>query len=438
MGFLFVNVNHEVGVESSESIPISLGYILASIKAHGHQGVILDDLRDRTLTLASLEKWIRRINPSAVGFTAYQSTMNRIRFLCRYIKSRHRRIQVVLGGPQVMAAPSAALEELEDVDVLVRGEAELVLPELAKVLEAGESVETVPGVTCRAAGGIVDTGDGPEPPDDLDRYPSPYLTGLLNLQGKNTAILLSSRGCRHACFFCITPRTCRGGIRYHSIERVVAEMELLSRKGIERFWFADPTFTEDRERIDQLLEEKIRRGISTPFWCQTRSDLVDQALLEKLHRAGADTVAFGLESGSPGVLAKTNKRIELEQLGHNVAAAKSFGMEAELFSIFGLPGETTEDARATMEFVRSLGIPIRSNSSSQQMQLYFGSVYKGIRKSTESSPLTCTDPLISRQGTNTKLRKCLARTFGSCATFGPWPTSKWKGMCTSSNTFSML
>jgi anaerobic magnesium-protoporphyrin IX monomethyl ester cyclase len=374
--FLFINVNHDVGYESSESLPISLGYVLAGLKAKGSRGVILDDLQDRVLGLGALERWIQKVQPDIIGFTAYQSTINRIRFLCRYIKSRHRNIHIALGGPQAVLMPSAALEELEDVDVLVRGEGEVVMQRLAAALDAGEPLESVPGITCRCGGGILDTGDGPEPPQDLDEYPSPYLTDLFNLDGKNTAIMLSSRGCRHVCWFCITPRVCRGKIRFHSIERTLAEMEHLTEQGIERFWFADPTFTDDRERTERLLEEKIRRGIATPFWCQTRSDLVDPALLEKLKAAGADTVAFGLESGAPGVLEHTNKRIILDQLRENVAAVQELGMEAELFSIFGLPGETVEDARATLEFVRSLGIPIQSNSGSQQMQLYFGSTYE--------------------------------------------------------------
>ena len=376
MSFLFINVNHDVGYESSESIPISTGYILAALKAAGFEGIILDDLRDRPLSLRNLEKWIRRIDPVVVGFTAYQSTMSRIRFLCRYIKSRHRKIHVVLGGPQVLAMPSQALEALGDVDVLVRGEAEVVLPAMARKLQAGEPLESIEGITCKCDGRIIDTGPGPEPPEDLDDYPSPYLANLLDLSGKHTAILLSSRGCRHVCWFCITPRICRGKVRYHSIERTLAEMELLAGEGIERFWFADPNFTENRERTEKLLEEKIKRGIATPFWFQTRADLVDAPLLTKLQQAGADTVAFGLESGSPGVLKNTNKGIVLKQLGENIKIAHSLGMEAELFSIFGLPGETVEDARETMRFLRSLEIPIQSNSGSQQMQLYFGSMYE--------------------------------------------------------------
>lgn len=376
--FLFINVNHDVGYESSESIPISLGYILASLNAAGWDGVILDDLRDRTLALTSLNRWLHRIQPKVIGFTAFQSTMERIRFLAHAVKSQHPQILIVLGGPQVVAMPSEALNDLDDIDILVRGEAELIMPQLAEALHTHAALSTVPGITFRNNGTVMDTGRGAPPPGDLDVYPSPYLSGILNLEGKKTAILLSSRGCSHVCRFCITPRICRGVVRFHSVERVCEEMEYLQEEGIERFWFADPNFTESRDRTVRLLEEKIRRRIHTPFWFQTRADLVDSELLRLLRRAGADTVAFGLESGSPAVLAKTGKAIELEHLAKHIRTAQDLGMEAELFSIFGLPEETVEDARQTLFFVRSLGIPIQSNSGSQQMQLYFGSVYESM------------------------------------------------------------
>ncbi|MEW6350747.1 MAG: radical SAM protein [Thermodesulfobacteriota bacterium] len=376
VSFLFINVNHEVGYESSESIPISLGYILAAVKAAGHDGVILDDLLDRPLSLRHLEVWIRRTNPAVVGFTTYRSTIERIRFLCRYLKSRHPEIPVVLGGPQALFMPPEGLDALPDVDALVRGEAEVVIPAMADGLEAGRSLDEVLGITCRSRGRVIDTGPAPQPPEDLDKYPSPYLDGILNLQGKDTAILLSSRGCRHVCRFCITPRICKGKIRYHSVERTLAEMELLAEQGIGRFWFADPNFTENRERTLRLLGEKVRRGIGIPFWCQTRADLIDREVIDALKESGADTLAFGLESGSPGVLAGTRKAIELGQLEEHIRLAHSVGIQTELFSIFGLPEETVDDAVQTLRFVQSLDIPIESNSGSQQMQLYFGSAYE--------------------------------------------------------------
>jgi radical SAM superfamily enzyme YgiQ (UPF0313 family) len=374
--FLFINVNHDVGRESSESIPISLGYVVAAVQAAGSSGVIIDDLRDAPLTLKTLEKWIRRTRPDVIGFTVYQSTINRIRFICRYIKSLHPDILTMLGGPQIFAMPSEAILDLPDVDILVRGDGEYIVPRIAAALDAKKSLDEVEGITFRRNGEVIDTRPLAHRDNDLDEYPSPYLQGILNLQGKTTAILLSSRGCKHVCRFCITPRLCGGKVRYHSIDRVVSEMEFLASIGIERFWFADPNFTEDKERTFRLLEEKIRRGIAAPFWCQTRTDLIDADLLRKLKEAGADTIAFGLESGSPHVLQKAGKQIELDQLRENIHTAKALGLETELFSIFGLPGETVEDVRLTMEFLRSLEIPIQSNSGSQQMQLYFGSVFE--------------------------------------------------------------
>ncbi|MGC8602449.1 MAG: radical SAM protein [Desulfomonilaceae bacterium] len=376
MNFIFININHDVGYESSESIPISLGYILAFVDKHGFKGIILDDLQDRPLSLSELELWIQKNQPSAIGFTAYQSTIERIRFYARYIKSKHQEIIITLGGPQIVGMPPSALKDLPDIDVLIHGEGEVVFLDLMKSLQSGAPLTSVPGSSCRYRGQIFINEQFPILPDDLDIYPSPYLSQMINLQGKDTAILLSSRGCKHTCLFCITPSVCKGRIRYHSVDRVVQEMEFLSQQGIKRFWFADPNFTQDRDRTLAILNEKISRGIKTPFWLQTRSDLVDEELLRALKTSGADTIAFGLESGSPEVLKRTKKGISLEKVEQNIVFAQSLGLETELFTIFGLPGETVDDARTTINFLKSLNIPVESNSGSQQMQLYFGSVYE--------------------------------------------------------------
>ncbi len=376
MNLIFINVNHDVGYESSESIPISLGYILAFLQINGSKGVILDDLQDRPLGLNELENWIKRIRPSVIGFTTYQSTMNRIRFYARYIKSKHKDIFIALGGPQIAGMPASALEYLPDIDFLVHGEGEPVFLNLVNSIKNGIPFSSVAGLSGRENGAVFNNAEGPVLTNDLDVYPSPYLTQILNVQGKDTAILLSSRGCRHNCLFCITPGVCKGRIRYHSVSRVLEEMGVLSELGIQRFWFADPNFTENKERTLELLNEKKRLGINTPFWLQTRSDLVDEEILDSLKAAGADTVAFGLESGSPEVLKRTKKGILLERVKENIAYAQSIGLETELFTIFGLPGETIDDARATISFVKSLNVPVESNSGSQQMQLYFGSTYE--------------------------------------------------------------
>jgi hypothetical protein len=52
--------------------------------------------------------------------------------------------------------------------------------------------------------------------------------------------------------------------------------------------------------------------------------------------------------------------------------AKSIGLNVALTSIFGVPGETFQLAYETLEFLRTNKVPIQT----QQMQLFFGSMYE--------------------------------------------------------------
>src|SRR3990170_8217811 len=131
MNFVFINVNSEKSLTSSDTIPLSMGYILAHLKQMGHGGVIIDDLRDKPLSIHGLEKWINRLEPEVVGFSAYQSNMERIRFFCHYIKSHHSEVRILLGGPQAIFMPSAGFRHLEEVDIVCRGEGETVTAAIA-------------------------------------------------------------------------------------------------------------------------------------------------------------------------------------------------------------------------------------------------------------------------------------------------------------------
>ncbi|MDO9462956.1 MAG: radical SAM protein, partial [Deltaproteobacteria bacterium] len=208
--------------------------------------------------------------------------------------------------------------------------------------------------------------------DDLDGYPSPYLTNVLDISHKDTAILLTSRGCVYPCVFCYTPRAFHHKVKIHSIERVLEEIRHCVKKGVRQFWFADPNFSFSRERLECLLDKIIEQGLDIRFWCQTRYDLVDASLLMKLKRAGAATIAYGMESGSPRVLDTIRKKLDLARLSQAIKLAQSFGVNVELFTLYGLPGETFADAYETVRFVKNHGVRIEGNSCSQQLQVYFG------------------------------------------------------------------
>ncbi|MBW1742102.1 MAG: radical SAM protein [Deltaproteobacteria bacterium] len=369
--FLFIHVNQSAGVESPDTIPISEATILAHLKSHGFSGQIVGDLANSPLKPRDLAKVISTDQPLAIGFTAYQQNIEQIRLWARFAKKVSPSSKVILGGPQVTFMPGEALRHMPEIDFLCRGEGEEVMLGLAQAMSNGAEVSGVPGLCFLQEDEAVETGPA-HGAKDLDEYASPYLTDLIDLRYKARAVMLTSRGCSYDCAFCYTPKASGRRVRFHSIERIVEEMRYLKSRGMPAFWFADPNFSFSRKRLVTLLESILREVPGVTFWCQTRYDLVDEELVSLLKRAGADNVAFGLESANPEVLDRINKPINLVRLSEVIRMTQEAGINVELFSMFALPGETFDQAAATLEFVKKNRVAIESNSISQQAHLFFG------------------------------------------------------------------
>ncbi|MBW1895641.1 MAG: radical SAM protein [Deltaproteobacteria bacterium] len=369
--FLFIHVNQSAPVDSPDTIPISEATILAHLKNHGFSGQIIGDLANSPLNPRDLAKIASADQPLVIGFTAYQQSMEQIRLWARYAKKVLPETKVILGGPQVTFMPAEALRHMPEVDFLCRGEGEEVMLGLAQALSEGRDVVGVPGLCFLREDEAIET-DPAYGAKELDTYASPYLMDLIDLRYKARAVMLTSRGCSFHCAFCYTPRASHRKVRFYSIERIVEEMKYLKSKGMPTFWFADPNFSFSRKRLVMLLEAIVREVPGITFWCQTRYDLVDEELISLLKRAGADNVAFGLESANPDVLERINKPIDPEHLSRVISLTQDAGINVELFSMFALPGETFGQALGTLEFVKKNRVAIEGNSISQQTHLFFG------------------------------------------------------------------
>jgi anaerobic magnesium-protoporphyrin IX monomethyl ester cyclase len=369
--FLFIHINPSAPVESPDTIPISEATILAHLQNHGFSGQILGDLANSPLKPRDLAKVIQTDQPLAIGFTAYQQNMEQIRLWARFAKKISPHTKIILGGPQVTFMPGEALRHMPEVDFLCRGEGEEVMLGLARALSQGTEVLRVPGLCLLGEDETMETGSACGP-NELDTYASPYLMDLIDLRYKARAVMLTSRGCSYHCAFCYTPKASQRKVRFYSTERIVEEMKYLKSKGMPAFWFADPNFSCSRKRLVTFLEAIVREVPGITFWCQTRYDLVDKELVSLLKRAGADNVAFGLESANPEVLERINKPIDLKRLSGVIRMTQEAGINVELFSMFALPGETFDQAIATLEFVKDNGVAIEGNSISQQAHLFFG------------------------------------------------------------------
>ncbi len=368
MNILLIEINPFAPV----STPISLGYIASCLKYNNFNVKIITIGEDTSISRAGLIRLIRRFQPSLVGLSAYQRTMLYVIGLAKLIKSIDRNTKIAIGGPQATFMPSAALAELVNIDYICRSCGELTLLKVAQSVENGTPFSDLSGVSYKDFDGAVHETDLIEDLSDLDHYPSPYLNNVFDFSSMKEAIMLTSRGCPHQCIYCYTPHAFRHKISFHSVDRVIEEIRWIRKNGIRRLWFADSNISYNPARLAEVLGRMLTNGLETDMWLQTRADLVNPELLKKMRRAGVTTIAFGLESASERVLTKLGKQISIERVAEAISLSQRHGMEVELFTMFGLPHETFEDAMKTIEFVKKNNVKIMGNTNSQQMQIYFG------------------------------------------------------------------
>jgi radical SAM superfamily enzyme YgiQ (UPF0313 family) len=97
-----------------------------------------------------------------------------------------------------------------------------------------------------------------------------------------------------------------------------------------------------------------REKLDIEWVCDARVDQVSRELLREMKNAGCRTIWFGVESGSPRILEKLNKKITKEQISHAFKLCKEESIQIACSFMLGIPGETIEDMEASFKFARKL------------------------------------------------------------------------------------
>jgi len=333
---------------------LHLGYLAATLEQHGHQARLLD-LNIVGDEIEAFKRELADSTPSVVGISATTASFPQATHLAQWSKETLPDSVVVLGGCHVTFTAAQTLADTPAVDMVVRGEGEQTLRELVDCLAADQPPTGVLGLSYRQNGHIIHNPPRPFI-RDLNALPWPA-RHLMDMPLYSVpGALISSRGCPGRCIFCAAGAM--GGQRYRirSPESVVDEMEFLHRQyGLEQLSIMDDTFTGlPRKLTLPVCAELERRGLKIAFGCESRADVATPQLLETLRKAGCTTIQFGVESGSPRILATLGKRITLDQVRQATTHSVELGMRVICSFILGHPNETEQDVYMTLDFIEEL------------------------------------------------------------------------------------
>jgi len=283
--------------------------------------------------------------------------------LAEAIKRANPSIRICFVGPPVTTSPDKALTECPVLDFVCRREFDFSVVEYAN----GKPRNEILGISYRdESGAIVHNPDRPQV-EKLDKPDMPWVTDIykrdMDVTRYNVPFLLhpyialySTRGCPAQCTFCLWPQTLSGHAwRKRSTDDVAAEMAHAKQlfPDVKEFFFDDDTFNIQKARTIELCAKLKPLGLT---WSCTSRVTTDRETLKAMREAGCRLLIVGFESGDPQILKNIKKGATVERARDFTKDCHDLGLTIHGDFILGLPGETKESIRNTINFAKSLDV----------------------------------------------------------------------------------
>ena len=298
-------------------------------------------------------------------------------------------ITVIAHGSDVTDHPGEYLDN--GVDFILNGEVEQSLIDLCGALLQSRRLEAIPGLVRYSVkdGALESLLPAPTNPSwatlpraardliDLE----PYRRAWTEAYGYFSTNLVSSRGCPYRCNWCAKPIS---GNRFQlrAPADVATEIhELKTLFGVEHIWFGDDVFALDRHWVEEFASAVESHGEVVPFKIQSRADLMSDATVSALKRAGCAEVWMGIESGSQKILDAMRKGLKVSTVHTARERLAAAGIRACYFLQFGYPGEGWDEICETVQLVRdtrpddigvSLSYPLPGTDFFERVQAQLG------------------------------------------------------------------
>jgi len=348
-------INPFYPISETPSPPLGLAYLAAALENAGHTVKICDYVV-MPYGRKQLASELDGFQPRMVGVTAVTMTVNQALAVIRDVKSTAPDIITVAGGPHVTFRAEQTLRDHSFLDIIVRGEGEATVVELADAVESGRPWDTVRGIVFRRETDIHTTADRPFIADiDALAPPARHLLPLGRYRALHMPVsMITSRGCPFQCIFCVGRKMVGGRVRYRDPVAVVDEMADLNRLNFHQINIAHDLFTARPSHCMAVCDEILRRGLKICWTSFARVDTVSPAVLERMKAAGCTGVSFGVETADPDILKTVRKGITTDQVIRAVRLCNDAGIQPYASFILGLPGETPDTLNTTLAFAQRL------------------------------------------------------------------------------------
>ncbi len=389
-GALWIRTQHRVGRRTRENMvwpQVSLAQMAALLLPNYNLKIV--DANAERMGWEEFSKLIDKYQPKYYLTQVTAPTLENDMYGCFLAKSRG--VTTIAFGTHVTPIPRESMRPYPSLDYVLVGEPDLSIRDLLDHLEGkiGDRSEVIltlfaehdpsyepavnedgsvdlhgiKGLAWRDGDEIVinsprpfikNLNDLPIPKHELlplQKYRMPLIKGPFTF-------IVTSRGCPAGCTYCIKHVSYQYSTRLRSPELIMEELWQLKKIGINTIHMYADLFTINRDQVVDLCQRMIAEDIDLRWMCNSRVDFVDEEMLQLMGQAGCWLISWGIESGNEQILKHAHKGANPAKAERALLWAKKAGIKNWGYFIIGLPGETEETIRETIEFSKKLPLDI--------------------------------------------------------------------------------
>jgi anaerobic magnesium-protoporphyrin IX monomethyl ester cyclase len=334
--------------------PLGLEIIAAALQPHAESIDVVDLRCERACTA----DFIRRETDLVCFSVNWESQLD---FVREQIRSVPPEILTIVGGRHATEDPARWLTECPNVDVVVRGDGEDIVEEIAR----GRPLDEVAGVSYRREGALVHNRpfegvlvrDSLYPRRELRRCG--YTLDLGGVKGRRFDTVSSSRGCPFNCRFCSFSRNPWGAKRAWSARSPESVVHEIEESDADVIGFLDDIFTHDVDRVSAICDLLLERGVRKRYAVNARIEIARRPdVLAKMARAGFSLLLLGIESAQDSTLRSMKKGFDTAKVREYFEVLRRSPMVLLGYFIVGNIGETEAQMRQIVPFARELGLDL--------------------------------------------------------------------------------
>ena len=289
--------------------PLALEYLVAGLRQDNHEVVIFDARLER-----DYEAVLRSYKPQVVGLTGFTNQLSIVKEMASNIKTINPDIFTIVGGHHATVKPEDF--NVQDIDLVVRGEGVTALSEILQCLESNIPFDSILGLGIPGSETYL-TPSRPHP--DLDNLPMPdrsltikYRKDYCEEWMKPLASIRTSLGCTNRCTYCALWALTGGKYLARGPELIIQELQSIEEPNI---FFCDDESMCDWQRMDKLADLIRENGIKKKYYLYARVDTIIKHpnLFAKWKDIGLAEVFIGFESFNNKQLNDLKKNITVEQ-----------------------------------------------------------------------------------------------------------------------------